>query len=537
MSNLIGQTLGRYHILEQLGEGGMAVVYKALDTRLNRQVALKVIRTERLTLETMDKTLKRFEREARALARLTHTNIVSILDFGEYEGKPYLVLPFIPGGTLKERLGHPLPWRESARLLVPIARALHYAHQQKIVHRDVKPSNIMLDPSGDSLLTDFGIAKVLLDTEETSDLTGTGMGIGTPEYMSPEQFQGMGVDARADIYSLGVVFYEMVTGKKPFTAKTPAAIMVKQATEPLPRPSMFVMGLPRSVEQTLLKALAKKPQDRFNDMGEFLRALEAIAQGREDPVGAMTGTASMDDSYDTFDTYQVEDSTSSTVDQNARRGTVSTVSVPVQRSSKWIPWALGGLGFCLVGAVAVVIISILSASGGSGSPSNNEPYTYQQPAPSNEFYPSPLPTNTEYVYVAPPEQPTQEPVFTDLPTAVPSPTKSLSCPGVPAQYPTRLQADRDAWVCTQSERLIVRKKAGMNAPELFSLYPKPKTYVRVVQGPVCADNFWWWKIEIYPGTVYGLQGHSYSQTWTTDRTYTGWAREGWDETDAYFLCQ
>ena len=189
MTNLIGQSLGRYLILEQIGEGGMAVVYKALDTRLGRDVALKVIRTEKLTLETMGKTLKRFEREAKALAKLTHPNIVPVMDFGEYEGRPFLVMPYISGGTLKERLGRPIPWREAARLLVPIARALQYAHQQRIVHRDVKPSNILIAPSGDSLLTDFGIAKILADTEETSDLTGTGMGIGTPEYMSPEQFQ------------------------------------------------------------------------------------------------------------------------------------------------------------------------------------------------------------------------------------------------------------------------------------------------------------------------------------------------------------
>ena len=161
MSNLIGQSLGRYHILEQLGEGGMATVYKAYDTRLETDVAVKVIRTENLTLGTMERALKRFEREAKALARLTHPNIVKVTDYGEYEGKPYLVMEYLPGGTLKERLGKPMPWQEAVRMLIPIAEALDFAHSQNMIHRDVKPSNILLTQRGQPMLTDFGIAKML----------------------------------------------------------------------------------------------------------------------------------------------------------------------------------------------------------------------------------------------------------------------------------------------------------------------------------------------------------------------------------------
>jgi len=279
MSNLIGQSLGRYHILEQLGEGGMAIVYKAYDTRLERDVAVKVIRTEKLTIETMGKTLKRFEREAKALAKLTHPNIVPITDYGEHDEKPYLVMPYLPGGTLKQKLGKPIPWEDSVRLLIPIARALHYAHQQGIIHRDVKPSNILITQSGEPMLTDFGIAKILLDTEETADLTGTGMGVGTPEYMSPEQFQGKGVDARTDVYSLGVVLYEMVTGRKPYQADTPAAVLIKQVTEALPRPKSLVPELPDALEKVLLKALAKNKEDRFQDVAAFGNALENLLMG------------------------------------------------------------------------------------------------------------------------------------------------------------------------------------------------------------------------------------------------------------------
>jgi len=273
MSNLIGQSLGRYHILEQLGEGGMATVYKAFDTRLERNVAVKVILPQK---QQTEKFLKRFEREARALAQLTHPNIVGIIDYGEHEGMPYLVMEYLPSGTLKHRLGKPIPYQEAARMLAPIARALAYAHEQKIIHRDVKPANILITHSGEPMLSDFGIAKIL-EAEETVELTGTGVGVGTPEYMSPEQAQGQLVDARSDIYSLGVVFFEMVTGRKPFQADTPMAVVWKLASEPLPRPRQFVGDLPDAVEGVLLKALAKKPEDRYQDMSAFAFILEGLA--------------------------------------------------------------------------------------------------------------------------------------------------------------------------------------------------------------------------------------------------------------------
>jgi serine/threonine protein kinase/parvulin-like peptidyl-prolyl isomerase len=274
MTNLIGQSLGRYHILEQLGEGGMATVYKAFDTRLESDVAVKVIRTDTLAPNVLSRALKRFEREAKALARLTHANIVKVSDYGEYEGHPFLVMPYLPGGNLKERLKKgPLPWLEAVKLLEPVARALEYAHSMGVIHRDVKPSNILITKSGDPMLTDFGVAKVV-EEEVTVDLTGTAMAVGTPEYMAPEQATSKSVDHRADIYALGVVLYEMVTGRKPFVADTPLAVLIKQASEPLPRPTQFVSALPDKVEKIILKALAKKPGDRFQTMGDFAVALE-----------------------------------------------------------------------------------------------------------------------------------------------------------------------------------------------------------------------------------------------------------------------
>ncbi len=268
MTNLIGQSLGRYHILEQLGEGGMATVYKAFDTRLERDVAIKIIRRKAFPEEQLDRILARFEREAKSLARLSHPNILKVLDFGNYEGSPYLVLEYLPGGTLKDKLkGQPMEWQGAVRVLLPIAQALAYAHEHNIIHRDVKPSNILLTDKGQSLLSDFGIAKIL-DNEETATLTGAGVGVGTPEYMAPEQWTGS-VSPQSDIYSLGVVLYEMVAGRKPYIADTPAALLLKQANDPLPRPSQFARGLSEVNEKILLKALAKRPEDRYQSMDDF----------------------------------------------------------------------------------------------------------------------------------------------------------------------------------------------------------------------------------------------------------------------------
>jgi WD40 repeat protein len=191
---------------------------------------------------------------------------------------------YIPGGTLKMKLGHPMHWAEAAKLLAPIAHALEYAHQRKMIHRDIKPANVLLTETGYPMLSDFGIAKVLEGSDDAGTLTGTGVGIGTPEYMAPEQGTGKDVDYRADVYSLGVVFYELVTGRKPYIADTPLAVLIKQASEPLPRPKQFVPNLPDSVEKIIFKAMAKKPGDRYQSMGDFALALESLQTGKSTQI-------------------------------------------------------------------------------------------------------------------------------------------------------------------------------------------------------------------------------------------------------------
>jgi serine/threonine protein kinase len=280
MSDLLGQSIGRYHIVEQLGEGGMATVYKAYDTRLERYVAIKFIRSDVVRDDTFQ---RRFEREAKALASLSHPNIVKVLDYGEHEGVSYLVMEYISGGTMKSLMGKVMPWQDAFKLIIPIARTLDYTHQRGIIHRDVKPSNFLISDSGEPMLSDFGIAK-LVAGNDNMQLTGTGVGIGTPEYMAPEQGLGQAVDGRADIYSLGVVLYELLTGQKPYHADTPIAVLYKHIADPLPSPRSFKPDLPEAVESIVFCSMAKKPVDRYQTMGDFAGAMDKLL--REPPTQA-----------------------------------------------------------------------------------------------------------------------------------------------------------------------------------------------------------------------------------------------------------
>jgi len=272
----IGTQIGRYTVLEKLGSGGMATVYNAFDRVLERNVALKLILPSR---QTSDIFLERFKDEAESLARLSHTNIVKVYDFGEDNGSPYLVMEYIRCGTLRDLMDGPIPWQEAAEILAPLARALEYVHNQKIVHRDIKPANILIDDHGRPRLSDFGIATMIEENETAATMTG--VGVGTPEYMSPEQASGHTVGFQADIYSLGIVFFELVTGRKPFTAETPMGVVIKQVKNPMPRPGKFIRGLPPTVEEVIMKATAKRPDGRFKDMAVFADVLEELTAGEK----------------------------------------------------------------------------------------------------------------------------------------------------------------------------------------------------------------------------------------------------------------
>jgi serine/threonine protein kinase len=273
MNDLIGQHMGPYRILEQIGIGGMAAVYKAYQPAMDRYVAIKVIAAHFAQEEMF---LKRFRREAQAVAKLEHAHILPVYDSGEADGRPYLVTRYLEAGTLKDRLAEgPLPLIKINHIIGQVGSALDYAHRMGVIHRDVKPSNVLLDAEGDTFLTDFGLAKMM---EASAQLTETGVGIGTPAYMSPEQGKGAKVDSRTDVYSLGVVLYEMATGRTPYEAETPLAVVLKHIQEPLPLPRSVRPDLPEGVERVILRAMAKEPDDRFQTVAEMVRALDAAVR-------------------------------------------------------------------------------------------------------------------------------------------------------------------------------------------------------------------------------------------------------------------
>lgn len=283
---LIGKRIDRYQVLECIGKGGMAVVYKVFDTRRERNYSLKMIRKDAFPAEYHQTLFKRFEIEARSLGLMEHPNIVKSYDFGYYDGSPYFVMELIEGGTLKNWLGSPIPYQLAAKVLTPIADGLAAAHRQGILHRDVKPANILIRTDSSPVLTDFGIAK-MLDIQEGYTLTAAGMGIGTPEYMAPEQGFGLEVDGRADIYSLGVIFWEAVTGRRPYIADTPMEVLFMQRAEPLPNPQTIVPDLPDKVVEVISKAMAKKPEDRYATMDEFRDELNVLATGSPEIISQM----------------------------------------------------------------------------------------------------------------------------------------------------------------------------------------------------------------------------------------------------------
>ncbi|MCL4261751.1 MAG: serine/threonine protein kinase [Anaerolineae bacterium] len=270
------QTFGRYEIKEQLGRGGFASVFRAYDPRFKRDVAVKVLPRELLLDDPQFRT--RFEREAETIAALEHPAIVPVYDFGEENGQPYLVMRLMAGGSLAERITQgPLPTAEAAHILRRIGSALDRAHERGVIHRDLKPGNILFDQYGEAFLADFGIVRL---TQAGGTLTATGGMVGTPAYMSPEQIRGSQLDGRTDIYALGIIVFEMLTGKKPYDADTPAMMLVKQITEPMPRVLSVNPDLPPGCEYVITRATAKEAADRFDKAGEMADTLASALQGQ-----------------------------------------------------------------------------------------------------------------------------------------------------------------------------------------------------------------------------------------------------------------
>ncbi|MBL8089892.1 MAG: SUMF1/EgtB/PvdO family nonheme iron enzyme [Anaerolineales bacterium] len=275
MTDLPDTLSDRYQIKGLLGSGGMAKVYKAYDERLSRNVAIKIVAIETfIQPKDRQKYITRFNKEISVLKKLSHPNIMNILDFGEFEGKPYFISEYLQGGTLREKMEKPIPWKEAVRGLLPVARGLMYAHQNGIIHRDIKPENILIRESGEPVLSDFGIAKSLDGIGINKTVTGEIWG--TPEYMAPEQMNNAkDIDIQADVFSLGVVLYEMITGHRPYKINYDLGIP-KLDSKDYVDPQEYVSNLPEQVQFVLFKALSLKPKSRIRDMDEFLRILDNL---------------------------------------------------------------------------------------------------------------------------------------------------------------------------------------------------------------------------------------------------------------------
>ncbi|HFD38987.1 MAG TPA: serine/threonine protein kinase [Anaerolineae bacterium] len=483
MQSMTGKTLGNYQVMEELGRGGMAVVYRAYQSSLNRYVAIKILPPQ---LSANREFVERFQREARAAAGLRHPNIVVIHDVGHDEGIYYIVMELLEGRTLKqliEREGRLSPER-AAHIIEQVGDALDYAHQRGFIHRDVKPSNIFIGPQDRVTLTDFGIAKA---ASEAQQLTREGMLMGTPEYMSPEQATGAKVDYRTDLYALGVVLYQMLVGRTPFRGTTPHATLHAVIYEPPPPPRQINPYISPAVEQVVLRAMAKRPEHRYQSGAEMAHALKKALAAPATP---------------------------------ARQPVIAPVTVPPPprpvepppaRSSPLL-WVLAALAFVLILALGVLLVLAFAGKGtptpiaptatvaivwktatplpgvaatatlqptappSAATQAPTAPPTARPTSPPNTQAPSPTPvppTRTP----RPTPTPTKKP---PTPTWTPTPTRTPSCPfDAQGIFAGLWQAYKDQLGCPlyQSPQVIQDAEQAFEYGHMFWRQDNDRAYV------------------------------------------------------------
>jgi serine/threonine protein kinase len=429
------QKFGRYEIRGEIGRGGMATVYHAYDPRFDREVALKVLPHEMLH----DLQFRaRFEREAKTIAMLEHPAIVPVYDFGEEDGQPYFVMRYMTGGSLSDRMKNGLmSLEEAARIFDHLAPALDESHAKGIIHRDLKPGNILFDQYGEPYISDFGIAKI---AASQTNVTGSAI-VGTPAYMSPEQAQGEGIDGRSDIYGLGVIIFELLSGQQPYHGDTPMSVVVKHITDPVPHILDVKPDLPPAVESIIEKAMAKDRNQRFPTVKALAQALNAVARG-ETPNLEITDQTMVASPKTVLSKSPV--SGAKTV--LAQRGQLPEPdpAAPRKKSGLWI--GLGGAAVLVcVAAVAGIIlfkdkIPFLSAPTASMPPILRVTDTVEVRQPTS--------TDTPGIIIQPPvASDTPASIPTETPTLTPNPTATVR--GLPSIGGADLIAflnNNDIWV-------------------------------------------------------------------------------------------
>lgn len=377
---LVGQIIGKYRIIERLGRGGMAEVYKGYDENLERFVAIKVMHP---FLASEEDFIRRFRREAKAMAALNHPNIVKVYDFDTAGSRSYIVMEYLSQGTLKDRQeelarkGQQLSLVEALQIVLQITDALAFAHSRGMIHRDIKPPNIMFNDHGAAILSDFGIAKVA----SVQSFTQTGAMIGSPAYMSPEQGLGKPGDERSDIYSLGVLFYQLVTGRLPYAADTPLAVVLKHVNEPVPDPSSLNPAIPAGIRSVITTAMAKDPDERYSTAKAMADALREVLRSgdpalanampaellKEQPTPPpMSGLTPAQARITDSGTRQILDKTQAVVSERTVVATGSPTAVGTTPVATPIPAPVSGrkMPWVAIGVIALVLILVLAVVGG-----------------------------------------------------------------------------------------------------------------------------------------------------------------------------
>ncbi|MCG2787053.1 MAG: serine/threonine protein kinase [Anaerolineae bacterium] len=444
MEDLTGKQFGPYQVVAPLGEGGMAAVYKAYQPAMERHVAIKVLPRH---MAGSPEFIARFKREAHLLAQLQHPHILPVFDYGESDGYTYIVMPFLQSGTLADLLKtRRVSLPEIYRIISQIGDALGYAHARGMIHRDVKPSNVLIDERGNCLLTDFGLARM---AETGSMLTSSGAIMGTPAYMSPEQGAGNQVDGRSDIYALGVILFEMVTGQVPYSAETPIAIVFKHIQDPLPSARKFVPDLSESLELILMKTLEKKADDRYQTADDFVKAIQAEASTSSRAYAAPTPTPPLAPIASSIQPINYENQPQPTIIPDSQFIPQATwvdpqpASLPAQRPISRPPtslapvarsgftiWALAGAGIIIAGIIGLIVLFV-----GFNYYQNNiaaAPPTPTQPVEATSTQSNDAALILENTSTTEPIPPTLTPTLlpTDIPTLPAPPTLAIPA-GVP----------------------------------------------------------------------------------------------------------